>query len=238
MKKIYLGWFSDQMSDNRKNALTIFKKSCGVEVEIVNDLNFYDFENSEIKIHKAFRYLSDVHKSAYIRPYIMYFYGGGYSDVKANSFDWNIYFEKLFSSDLDAIGYAEKNVDDIAPFWKHDKRIDFNDVKNNYNRFAGNGHYIFKPNTAFAKEWLIRLHEILDAKYKFLIKNSGTYHPYAISGGIHESYNGEIVPKTHYENYPIEWNEINGRIKQKIEYKNNFSNFLLEMPYPNMENYR
>jgi hypothetical protein len=169
---------------------------------------------------------------------MMYFYGGGYSDIKANTFDWNIYFDKLYLSKFDAIGYAEKSIEDVAPFWNYDDQIDYEDVKDKYNKFAGNGHYIFKEKTKFAEEWLKNLHSVLDHKYELLRLNPGTYHPYAIKGGIHHSYNRKRTSSKYPVNYPIEWNEINGRIKQKIEYLNNFSNFLLEMPYVNMKDYR
>lgn len=237
-RSLYVCWFSKDMSENRSAALKILEKKSRVNLKLITDNNFYQYNHPEIPIHPAFKYLSDVHKSDYARSYLMYFYGGGYSDVKANGFDWNPYFDKLFSSKHDAIGYAEKHIQAVAPFWENDSAIKYNDVESQYNKFAGNGHYIFKPKTVFAKEWLLRLHNLLDLKLESLSRHPGTYHPYAITGGIHQSYNGEYSGEFDGSLYPITWNEINGRIRQKIEYENKFSNFMLGMPHPNMENYR
>jgi hypothetical protein len=232
-RNLYVFWFSNIISENRSKALDQLKNNCGVNLLLINDYNFFKYENNEIPIHDAFKYLSDVHKSAYARTYMMYFYGGGYSDIKSNLFNWNKYFDELFYSRYDAIGYPEKKPDAIAKFWKDDTQ---KNITKEYNKFSGNGHYIFKPKTAFAYMWLTELHKILDNKLDELIKNPGTYHPYAVYGGIHESH--KDYGKYQESRYPITWNEINGRIKHKIEYENGFSNFILEMPHPNMKDYR
>jgi len=232
-RNLYCFWFSGKMSENRKKSLDILRQQSKVNVVLIDLPTFYKYEHKEFSIHKGFKYLSDVHKSAYARAYMMYFYGEGYTDIKANSFDWNPYFDQLFTSNFDAIGYPEKKWNDIAPFWQGNVP---NYVVINANKFAGNGHYIFKPKTKFAYDWLVGIHKILDEKYEVLKNNDGSYSPYAIPGGVHN----KNQDKTVYSqvNYPISWNEINGRVRQKIEYENNFSNFILNMPYVNTKNYR
>ena len=233
-RSLYVFWFSRRLTKNRRLALKTMQQECGVEIRLINNQNFFSYENSEIPIHEGFKYLSDVHKSAYARAYIMYFYGQGYSDIKQNTFDWNKHFDELFTSKYDAIGYPEKSPDSIAKFYQDDSLAE-KYVNESYFNFAGNGHYIFKPRTITAKFWLEKLHELLDDKMPYLKNNPGTYHPYAIFGGIHSSHpdHGKFIESR----YPIEWNEINGRILQKIQYENPGS-FLLSMPRPNMKNYR
>lgn len=70
----------------------------------------------EAPLHKAFQYLSPVHKSDYLRAYFMHFYGGGYADIKHIHFNWFAYFEKLYNGPQDkyAIGYHEIFSYDIA----------------------------------------------------------------------------------------------------------------------------
>jgi hypothetical protein len=223
------------MSENRKVALDTLASSCGVNFVLVNSETFYGYENLEIPVHPAFKYLSDVHKSAYARPYFMYFYGGGYSDIKANSFDWNPYFDELNYSNMTASGYAEKRIEDVCRFWEGATPTE---IDEGFARFAGNGHYIFKPRSDFAKEWLIRVHISLDIKSDALANNPGSYHPYAVTGGIADCHQDYPTFQPPTSGYPITWNEINGRIKQKIEYENNFSDFILSMPFPNIKNYR
>jgi hypothetical protein len=234
-RPLYVCWFSREMSHNRRAALKALYKNSNVDIEVISDKNFYSYNNQEIPIHPAFEYLSDVHKSAYARAYLMYFYGGGYSDIKENTFDWNPFFDQLFSSKYDAAGYPEKRATGIANFWGNDLELK-NYVENNYQKFAGNGHYIFKPKTIFAKLWLEKVHELLSKKLPDLKKHPGSYHPYAVFGGVLSSH-----PESGRFNnslYPITWNEINGRIMQKLQYESDCSNFLLTMPHPNVVNYR
>lgn len=235
---LYVCWFSDlnSMSENRSAALECLYKYSGVKIKIITNENFYnEYNNPEIPIHSAFQYLSDVHKSAYVRSYMMYSYGGGYSDIKANKFDWNKYFDELYSSEYDAIGYAEIAAKDIVNFWEDDLNMK-QDVEKNYFKFAGNGMYIYKPKTEIAKRWIEMVHKELDNKLHALEDNPGTYHPYAIPGGI-QGHPMDGMPYADSK-YPIGWGEINGKIIQKLQYENNFSNFLLTMPYINRDNYR
>lgn len=216
-RPVYAFWFSDSISETRAMSLELLKESCK-NLVLLNTEEFLSYSHPELPIHKGFQYLHDVHKSDYARVYMMYFYGGGYSDVKPNSFDWNEYFDKLFLSKFDAIGYSEKKIEDVAKFYLEDSEYDL--VKKNVEKIIGNCHYIFKPKTYTAYRWLMKIHEILDDRYDRLMSNPGLTPR---SGGIH---------------YPIEWNEINGRILAKIQYEDNFINCLAGMPFPNNVNYK
>jgi hypothetical protein len=154
----------------------------------------------------------------------MYFYGGGYSDVKANEFDWSPYFEKLFSSKYDAVGYGEIKATDIPKFYNTPDVEKY--VNDNYKNFIGNGHYIFKPKTYIAYLWITDIHKKMDEKYEDLVKNPGkTTH---------------VLDPNYYnmtKDYPFEWNEIGGRVLAKLQYKNNLENVLPIMPFVNIKNY-
>jgi hypothetical protein len=235
-RNIYAFWFSKEMSDDRKNALETLKKSCGVNLVLIDFDKFYDYEHVEIPIHKNFKDLTDTDKSDYARAYMMYFYGEGYSDIKANTFDWNIYFDKLFLSKFNAISYAETSPEDLTNIWGNDENLK-NHIKNQYHKFGGNGHYIFKPKTQYAYEWIMRIHEIMDEYSNELTNNPGIF-PYMVKGGIIPSYSGQVDPSLFTTNYPFTWSQIGGDINHSLQYKNNFTDFILEMPFPNLNNYR
>jgi hypothetical protein len=220
---VYSFWFSKNMSENRKNALNTISKSCKT-LHFLDSEGFYKFENLEIPIHKGFKYLTDNHKSDYARAYMMYFYGGGYSDLKPNEFDWTPYFKQLFSSKHDAIGYSEVRSIDVAKFYN---TLDVEDyVNNNYKRFIGNGHYIFKPKTYIAYQWITQVHKKMDERYENLVNNPGqTVHI------LDPSYSKIL------EKYPFEWNELGARILHKLQYEYKFANTLHGMPYVNAINY-
>ena len=223
-RPVYAFWFSSTMNDTRKAGLKILSKSAK-NLVLLNTPRFYEFENKEIPIHKAFKYLTDNHKSDYARAYMMYFYGGGYSDIKPNSFDWDQYFDILYLSKYDAIGYAEKSADDIAVFYNDSKTKNY--VYTNFNRFIGNGHYIFKPKTEIAHEWLLEIHKKLDERYNDVVKNPGIM--------VH-------ITDPNYQkligDYPFEWDELGGRILHRLQYENGLTNFATGMPYTNNVNYK
>lgn len=235
-RDIFICWFSDTISDNRKNALRVLARSCGVKLRLITRASLYDYENQEIPIHKGFQFLTDTDKSDYARAYLMYFYGGGYSDIKANTFDWNPYFDELLRSKYDAIGYAENNYDDVANFWNDDQYVD-QFIKNNYQQFAGNGHFIFKPRTRFAYDWIKNIHKLMDDAYDQL-KSSPGVHPYMVKGGFHGGYYGEVPEELKDHSYPFDWTTIGGTTRHKLEYEYGLNVFKKGMPFPNMKDYR
>lgn len=235
-RNLFVCWFSDKMTESRKLAFDVLSNSCGVDLKLITSENFYDYENKQIPIHSGFQFLTDTDKSDYARAYLMYFYGGGYSDIKANNFDWNPYFDQLLFSRYDAIGYAEQAFQDIANFWDNDTNIK-NIVENNYNKFAGNGHFIFKPRTKFAYDWIVEIHRIMDKNYKQLKSNPGV-HPYMVRGGFHNCWDGVIPDSLINHGYPFDWTTIGGTTRHRLEYEHGFDIFKKGMPFPNMTNYR
>ena len=82
-KNIYVFGLENPMSKNRQDCKTIDKVSqCNVILITPEKLNKYIL--NEHPLHPSYYYLSEVHKSDYLRTYFMRFYGGGYSDIKNN----------------------------------------------------------------------------------------------------------------------------------------------------------
>ncbi len=63
----------------------------------------------EKPFHSSFKYLATSHKSDFMRIYFLYFYGGGYTDIKHFHFDMGPFFRKLEKSpsNIYAIGHKE-----------------------------------------------------------------------------------------------------------------------------------
>jgi hypothetical protein len=235
-RSVYCFWFSETMSENRQKSIDMMKNSCNVNLVLINNETFYQYENKEIPIHPGFKYLSDVDKSNYARAYMMYFYGEGYSDIKANSFDWNPYFDQLFTSNKDAAGVETRDFENVGNFWQ-DNMHHRNDVLNNYQKFIGMGHFIFKPKTELARIWLTLIHKTIDEKYDQLIANPSK-HPYSVNGGIHASYEGYVDPSMINPEYPFGWAEIGGIALHKAQHSQGIKDQILTMPWFNMSNYR
>lgn len=167
MKRIlYTVWFGPKMSDVRKQCFDSILKNTNVEVVLINEDNFKDYLKN---YHPRFDTLSrEQFKADYIRAYMMYHYGGGYSDIKMIDYDWNSYFDELDKSDKDAIGYQELpgGVSFFLP--KH--------IRNKHQMFIGCGHFIFKKGSPLAKQYLNTIHQILDQGDPKRGELSGVFH--------------------------------------------------------------
>jgi hypothetical protein len=83
MHNIYVFWTGDNdMSSNRIKCLEDLKKRSEANVILVNNKNLHEYILKSNPLHPSYGYLSETHKSDYLRTYFMHFHGGGYSDVK------------------------------------------------------------------------------------------------------------------------------------------------------------
>ena len=211
MKKLWCFWSDvESMSDKRREALRVLKHFCGVPVELITKDNYRDYESKDFAIHEAYQYLSDTHKSDYIRFYLCHLYGGGYCDIKPFQNDWNPYFDML-TDDVDLIGTPEIHEDHVA----------YTPYKSFFTELVSVNNYIMKGNSIISNDLMKNLHKFLDSKLKQLEKNPGDYHPRAVSKACDPT--GVFQPndsKVYESDYPISWNEMNGNIFHKIQYEN------------------
>jgi hypothetical protein len=212
------------MSGPRLNSLNSIKLNSNCNVILVTEDNLKNYESEELPIHEGFKYLSATHKSDYLRAYFMNVHGGGYTDIKNCSFSWVPYFEELKNSDKYFIGYQESNGGVAC----NEKNFY---IQNHYYELCGMCHFIFKKNTEFSKSWLNLVNNKMDEIYDELIKNPGTAHPRTVYGEIFGERFDESIK------YPLGWNDLLGQILHNLMYENR-GKFLINMPFPNTNNYR
>lgn len=222
--KIYCFWFGPEMSQSRKNCLQSIIDNTKCEVILVTEENLKQFNIPENPIHKGFEYLSSTHKSDYLRSYFMYYYGGGYTDIKQCNYEWVSYFNELEMSDKLFTTYKENN-GGVA----YEEKNSF--LMYEHEKLGGVCHFIFKKNTEFAKEWLNRTNSKMDEVYDELVKHPGHNHPRTVYGEIFGEYFDNTIK------YPLGWNELLGRILHLLMYEQQ-TTFLQSMPGPNTQNYR
>tara|TARA_Y100001970_G_scaffold248887_1_gene318874 strand:+ start:8067 stop:8711 length:645 start_codon:yes stop_codon:yes gene_type:complete len=192
-RNIYVFWTGNNpMSKNRHECLKELIKVSQCNVILVTPAILNKYILDEHPLHPSFNYLSETHKADYLRTYFMRFHGGGYSDIKKTTKSWVESFEILEKSDKWIIGYKEIK-GGVAFFPLVDK----------WTELLGNCAYICKPNTPFVIEWYNEMIKLMDKKYSELKKNPATFPQ-----DKKELNNG----------YPIEWNEMLGRIFHKILY--------------------
>jgi FkbM family methyltransferase len=178
------------MSESRKRCFEAMKDT-GCSVVCVTSENLSNYIVTPL--HPAYEYLSEVHKADYLRTYFMHHYGGGYSDIKHQTGPWKPWVDMLDNSDAYILGYSEEKTGDIA----------YAPVSHAWKELIGNGAYICKPNTPLTLEWFNTMNALLDEKIDEL-RN----HPATCARDAKDLGTG----------YPIEWNEMLGRIFHKVCY--------------------
>ena len=150
-------------------------------------------------IHKSFNLLSGVHKSDYMRAYLLHYYGGGYHDIKHRDDSWqDCWSDWLFDENIWIYGRRENNRRAIGypPNARH--------IQNHYNKLVTMGWVICKPNTTYTETLLHKIDDVLDKKYSELVAHPG----YNSAGYYHEN----PFQMVEENNYPLRWLEILGEI--------------------------
>jgi hypothetical protein len=209
---IFCFWTGDNlMSENRTDCIKNLEQLSECNVVLVKKDDIEKYIIKDHPLHPAFKYLSETHKADYLRTYFMHFHGGGYSDIKKTTGSWSSAFEKLKNSDKFINGYREvKGGVAYAPF------------ADKWNKMVGNCAYICKPMTPFTTEWYNNMIKLLDTKLdKLKVKPSTSPQDSAEKG----------------TGYPIEWNEMLGRIFHRIM-DNYYDKLSFDVPMPVFANYR
>ena len=167
---IYVFWTGDnELTENRKVGLQSIIDKSGIEVCLVTPKNLDQYILEKFPLHPAYKYLSLIQKSDYLRCYFMFHHGGGYADIKQCLNSWKGMFKELNNSDKWCIGKREKNIGGIP---KLEGKIG-RDCYKYHNNIISNGAYIYKPNSPIAQEWIDEIHARLDFYMNELIKNPG-----------------------------------------------------------------
>jgi hypothetical protein len=214
---IYCWWTgSNEMSQQRRGCLKNMEETTGCKIVCLYENDIKNYIIPEHPLHPAYEYLSETQKGDYLKAYFMNFYGGGYTDIKKQTGSWVNAFDMLENSDKWIIGYRESDEGCVAG----DDLI-----KKHWFHLIANSAYICKPQTPITIDWYNDMLSFLDRKIDLLKQYPATF------------------PQDHAEisngKYPIEWNELNGRIFHKICYKyKDHHKLLYNLPHPICYNYR
>ena len=209
---IYCFWTGDnEMTTSRIECLQQLKETTQCNVILVTKQTLPQYILPDHPLHPSYEYLSETHKADYLRTYFMNFYGGGYSDIKKTTGSWIQSFDDLNKSDYWICGYKEIY-----------GGVAYTPLSSKWEELLGNGSYICKPQTPLTIEWYNTMIQLLDTKLEELKKNPSTSYSDSKESG---------------SGYPIEWNEMLGRIFHKISYQYK-ERLLNTLPICILHNYR
>lgn len=197
-RRVFVVWTgTNEMPPNRRRSLDAIRQMIGVEVCLVTPLTLDEWVLGEHPIHPAYRDLSLVHRSDYLRAYLLHHHGGGYCDLKRPLHSWSDAFTRL-ERDEDAwvAGYGELSASSAV-------RLPGTlgiDIALHHSRLVGNGAILAKSHTPFSGEWLREVERRLDYYRPQLAEFPGGER-------------GNVV------GYPVSWTHLLGGIFQPLQLK-------------------
>ena len=225
-RRVFMLWTGDEvMTNDREQALKKIEVNDKIKVTLITKNNLHEYVLKDYPLHPAYEYLSTVHKSDYLRCYVMHHYGGGYCDMKDILFQWEKGFDMIESNpDLlmigikPIIGHLLANIEEYT----HELR---NELIEKINSLCYMGGFIFRPQSPITTEWYNELNNRLDKYLPKLILNPSKYTRECFDSGL-----GFALPAPTWElpvqeflseksDYPLSWNIILAQILYPIQLK-------------------
>ncbi len=218
------------MPVNRAAALLSILNNVNVPVQLLHDDNFRTWEIAAHPFHPAFELLTDTHKSDYLRAYLMYHYGGGYTDIKFTFSDWSSSFRALANSDKHFLGYRETSPGSVCLNLVEKLNPSIVDqLRSVYTAFPGTSAFIFKRQTPFAKDLIDAMHSILDNKFDDLKRHPGRFP---------QEFKGSLLEDKTISRYPLDWVELLGDNFHSLAFFSHLNNILYGEIKPSVKYYR
>ena len=192
-KKLFLLWTGgNEITEARKkNIDKIFEEQSGLEVVLVTPYNLHEYIVDGYPLHKSYKYLSYIHRSDYLRAYLMHHHGGVYTDIK------NVH--GYLSQAVDSL-----NADDNLWVYGAHETAAWNvtpppgplgkDQKMYYTNVINQSLMICKPYSPFTYEWMGEVNRRMDY-YASLLHAESADQPFGLN-----------------EEYPVQWNALLGQV--------------------------
>lgn len=217
-RRLFILWFGGHpISPVRERSIDAFR-DMGLDVVVLRDEDVAQWEVAKSPMAPAFKLLTPIQRSDYVRAYLMHHHGGGYADIKPPQGSWLPGLQRLHEdSRLWAVGYPIQRwavstcgVEPVPRYqpqrlrwWK------YRWLQLNHTRILGGGGYAFKPGTPLTERWLTGVEARLHAKTPELRANPGRY--------AKERYgdtNDGVVSR-----YPVPWLYLAGDVLHPLAYR-------------------
>ncbi len=170
-KVIWCYWAGGPMNPSRAKSFELLVANIGVPVCLINKENVASFIHEKHRLHPAFKYLSAVHQSDYLRAYFLHHYGGGWHDIKATQMNFEKVWDHFSDQNVFLVGKPEEKggpakVFDRAGRWMPDY----------WQELVSAIAWVGKPNTPFSYDLLKNMGAHLDLNFELLKKFPGV-HP-------------------------------------------------------------
>jgi hypothetical protein len=220
---IWCYWEGGEMSPNRKKSFDFLMQHIEVPIALITRENLSKFIKPDYPLPEAFEYISIVHRSDYIRAYLMHHYGGGWHDIKATLVSYKSVWDEFVDPKIWIIGRKEiqkgaaKVLDEYGNF-----------IPDHYQDLIAVPSWVARSNTLLSKEILVGIENIL-AQNLDCLKENPAIHPREKKlpkGNIFKEIFNIIKFKYQKRStkYPLEWTLFGNVFHPKIlKYKQHIS---------------
>lgn len=143
---VWCYWEGAPMSGNRLVSFEYLQKNIQVPVCLLTPANIHQFIKPEHPFPNNYKDLSVVHRSDYVRAYMLYHYGGGWHDIKATEISYVDVWQEFADPNIWIIGKPE-----IAKGAANVYTAEGLYVPDRYDRLIAVPAWVGRPHTALAK---------------------------------------------------------------------------------------
>lgn len=197
-RRVFVVWTGhNELSDNRLRNLDRIRDAIGLPVELVTPRTLDDWLVAGFPLHPAYEHLSLIHRSDYLRGYLMHHHGGAYVDIKGPLDSWDGPFARM-ERDPGAwvTSYSARHANWIGKLRGRVGR----DILVHYRLMFGKSGFMMRSRTPLTAEWMAEMDRRLDAAEGQLAR-----HP----GGVF----GDDA------RYPLSWTDLLGRVLDPLTLK-------------------
>lgn len=196
--RAFVVWTGDNpLTENRARNLEVIRSRIGLPVELVTPSTIGDWLVGGEPLHPAYEHLSLIHRSDYLRGYLMHHHGGAYLDIKAPLQSWAGSYEDMRSDpDAWAMSFSASHANWPAKLRGRIGR----DIIVRYRMIFGNSGFMMRSHTSLTAEWMAEMDRRLDDAQEELAR-----HP----GGVYGEGPG----------YPLSWNDLLARVLDPLNLK-------------------
>lgn len=220
---VWCYWEGEEMNGNRKLSFEYLQKNIEVPLGLITPINLSSFIKDNHPLPKDFDKLSIVHRSDYIRTYLMHHYGGGWHDIKATEVSYKDVWQKFSNKNIWIIGKKEIK-GGAAKTKDHKGRY----IPDYYQDLIAVPTWVAKPNTELSKNLLLSLEKTIADNADLLNKYPAKHPREKKLPNSNFLKKGINILKFIYQkrslNYPLEWTLFGNAFHPLIlEYKEHVS---------------
>lgn len=197
-RRVFAVWTGDNpLSEARQRSLDVLADVIGVGVTLVTPANLNEWLVPDHPLHPAYENLSLVHRSDYLRGYLLHHHGGGYVDVKVPNSSWVASFETMEADrECWVTSYPTTDANWIGKLPGRMGRH----LLLRHRLLFGKGALLMRSHTPLTGEWLAQMNSVLTARAEALAQNPG-----GVFGDV--------------DDYPLSWTDLLGRILDPLTLK-------------------